>query len=211
MLFQRKKKLKPLDAYNLWARSYSNENNPIKNLSNNLIANWLNDAHDKTVLDAGCGAGELCKMALANGAQRITGVDFSEAMIKEAKKNLANFEFKCLDLAKEKIEGKFDIVICALVLGHIHNLDFALTNLISNLSPNGSLLITDFHPFQSMKGAKRTFTDQRSKKMFEVEHYVHPLEEYFEIVKKTNALVAEWHEPKWQNEPVVFGMKIRNH
>ncbi len=209
MNFFRKKKLAPLDAYNLWADSYSGESNPIKNFSDELIGKWMTEVNGKSVLDAGCGTGKICNLASDRGASRIFGVDLSPAMIKEATKNCLNADFKCLDLSKEKIDGQFDLIVSALVLGHIRNLDFVLTNLLGNLTPNGILLITDFHPFLTLQGARRTFSEKKSGKTFEVEHHLHLFEEYVSCLTKSNACVEEVAEPRWQEQPVVFGMKIR--
>ena len=116
--FRGKNKLNPLEGYNRWANSYFDESNPIKKYSDELIAKWLVDIRGKTVLDAGCGAGALCKLANEKGAVKIVGTDFSSTMIEEAKKNCPNAEFKVVDLSHEKIMGNFDFVICSLVLGH---------------------------------------------------------------------------------------------
>jgi malonyl-CoA O-methyltransferase len=209
MNFGKIKKLNPLEGYNRWAQSYAHESNPIKKYSDELIQNWLVDVKGKSVLDVGCGAGWLCALAKQKGASKIVGTDFSQAMVDEAKKKVRDVELKCVDLSKEGIEGVFDFVVCSLVLGHISNLDFALNNLINNLSPDGVLLITDFHPFQTLKGAKRTFNDEKTKRKFEVEHHLHLFEKYFTIASKSRAHVDELMEPCWKGEPVVFGMKIR--
>jgi malonyl-CoA O-methyltransferase len=207
--FNKEKKLNPLEAYNLWARSYGNESNPIKNLSDELITKWITDIEGKTVLDAGCGVGKVCQLATVLGAKQITGIDFSLPMVEEARKNCPNAEIKQLDLSTMKAKGHFDYVICALVLGHISNLDFTLPNLIDNLSSDGVLLITDFHPFLTLQGDRRTFTEKNSKRVYEVEHYLHMFEEYFKIIKEANANVVELSERLWQGQPVVFGMKIQ--
>ncbi len=207
--FNKEKKLNPLEAYNLWARSYGNESNPIKNLSDELIKNWMTDITGKSVLDVGCGVGKVCQLADLLGASQITGVDFSLPMVEEAKKNSPKAEIKQLDLTITKIKGHYDYVISALVLGHIHNLDFTLPNLIENLSPEGVLLITDFHPYLTLQGGRRTFTEANSKKVFEVDHYLHLFEEYFKIIRDSNADVVDLVERLYQGQPAVFGMKIQ--
>ncbi len=209
--FGKRKTLDPLAAYNRWAPTYFNESNPIKKLSDELIEKWLTDVEGKSFLDVGCGAGRFCKIAFERGASRILGVDLSPAMIEEAKKKCWGAEFKCVDFSNEKIHGQFDVVVCALVLGHIHSLDFVLTNLLDAVSPDGVLMITDFHPFLTLQGARRTFTEKKSGKTFEVEHHLHLFEEYFSCLARSNAYVQELIEPCWQGKPVVFGMKIKKH
>lgn len=208
MFLRKIKKLTPLEGYNLWAQTYAQEENPIKKYSDELVTNWIANLKGKSVLDVGCGTGRFCRLAHQKGAAKIVGTDLSPKMIDEAKRNCEGVEFKVMDLLKEKMEGKFNLVICALVLGHMEDLNFVLTNLVNNLGDGGILLVTDFHPYQTMRGAKRTFKNQKHQPV-EVEHYLHLFEEYFEILSKANAFVDELVEPKWQNEPVVFGMKIR--
>jgi malonyl-CoA O-methyltransferase len=209
MFSRRIKKLNPLEGYNLWAQTYAHEENPIKKYSDDLISNWLVNVNGKSVLDVGCGAGKFCMMARERGANRIVGTDLSPKMIEETKKCIESAELQVLDVSKKKIEGQYDFVICALVLGHISNLEFVLNNLLSNLSTDGILLITDFHPYQTLKGAKRTFKDSKSNQNVEVEHHLHLFEKYFKIISESNAFVEELVEPSWKGEPVVFGMKIR--
>jgi malonyl-CoA O-methyltransferase len=209
--FNKEKKLNPLEGYNLWARSYGNESNPIKNLSDELIKKWMVNVEGKSVLDAGCGVGKVCQLANVLRASQITGVDFSLPMVEEARKNCPKAEIKQLDLSTTKIKGCYEYVICALVLGHIPNLDFALPNLLDNLAPEGILIITDFHPYLTLQGGRRTFTEKNSRKVFEVDHYLHLFEEYFKVIRASNADVMELAERLWQEQPAVFGMKIQKH
>ncbi|MBI1768801.1 MAG: methyltransferase domain-containing protein [Bacteroidetes bacterium] len=204
-----KKKLSPLDGYNRWAKTYSIESNPIKNFSDELIKKWMGDLSGKSFLDAGCGSGKICKLAQEEGAVKILGIDFSPVMIEEAKKNYPDIEFKCHDLSTNKIVGRFDCVICALVLGHLDDLNFVLTNLLNNVSDNGFVVITDFHPYLTLQGKRRTFTEKNSRKTFEIEHHLHLFEEYFSLFAKSNFYIEELVEPTWNEQPVVFGMKLR--
>src|SRR5215510_97079 len=54
---------------------------------------------DAKILDAGCGAGIPITQLLAKHFD-VTGVDFSEAQIELAKKNIPNAKFICEDLTK---------------------------------------------------------------------------------------------------------------
>ena len=209
MFFRKIKQLNPLEGYNLWAKTYANEENPIKNYSDELITNWLKDLKGKAVLDVGCGTGKFCQLAVDRGANRVVGIDLSPNMIETARRNCAGAELKIMDVSKEKIDGHFDVVICGLVLGHISDLSFVLLNLVGSLTPNGTLLITDFHQAQTLKGAKRTFKDEWSKQVIEIKHHLHLIEDYLEILQKGNAIVEEASDRKWQGEPVVYGIKIR--
>jgi malonyl-CoA O-methyltransferase len=202
--FKRIKRLTPLEGYNKWAETYHIEDNPIKRLSNEFIKNELPDLKGKAVLDAGCGTGRFCEIAIAQDAAFVKGIDLSPKMIAEAKKNCPRGEFDTGDLSIKAINEKYDVVICGLVLGHINSLESALTNLVSSLKPNGHLILTDFHPFQTMNNAKRTFFHYG--KTFEVKHTLHPLGKYFELLKKSDINIISLKEPEFNNTPVIFGI-----
>jgi malonyl-CoA O-methyltransferase len=202
--------LSPLEGYNLWASTYHTESNPIKNLSDDFIKKHLPHLKEKSVMDAGCGTGKFCSIAEQQGASKILGLDLSPVMIDVAKTNCRITKFTCGDLSSATLEeNNFDIIICALVLGHIENLTPALDHLLKALKNGGALIITDFHPFLTLLQSKRTFQDQRSGKHFEVRHHLHLFQSYFTILHEHAAVVEMLEEPIFNNTPVIFGMVIR--
>ena len=201
--------LSPLEAYDRWSASYAAEANPIKNLSDTLVEKFLPDLANKNILDAGCGTGKFCSLAEQKHAAKIVGLDLSSKMIAHANKQCTKAILTCGDISVTPIETNFyDVIICALVLGHVKELKPPLTNLLNGLKINGLLIITDFHPFLTMMKSKRTFKDQASGKLFEVAHHLHLLDEYFRIVAECNARIDVFEEPLYNGSPVVFGMKI---
>ncbi|MBI2024426.1 class I SAM-dependent methyltransferase [Candidatus Giovannonibacteria bacterium] len=96
----------------------------------------------KTVLDAGCGTGELAHLISKKGAKKVLGIDYSESAINEAKKQYQNKNlfFEKSDL--NNISGKFDVIISLGTLEHLDDPLGALTNLKNKLNPGGHLIIT---------------------------------------------------------------------
>jgi malonyl-CoA O-methyltransferase len=198
--------LSPIDGYDLWASSYSQENNPIKNLSDAFIEKSLPNLSNQAVLDAGCGTGKFCSMAERQQAKKIVGLDLSQVMINTAKENCAHTELICADLTKTQFESDyFDVVICALVLGHIQNLADGLDTLLKAVKKNGIIIITDFHPFLTMNQSKRTFKNSSGKE-FEIIHHLHLFQHYFSSFNKYGFVVLNFEEPLYRNTPVVFGL-----
>jgi len=194
------KVLTPLEGYNLWARTYHSEDNPIKTMSDDFISFELPEKID-SILDAGCGTGKF----LQKDVPFKKGIDLSPAMIEQAKKNCPTATLKCADLSTVVIERDFyDVVVCGLVLGHIENLEPVLQKLSSAVKPHGKLILTDFHPYQSMMNAKRTF--KYENKVFEVKHSLHKLDEYFTILKNSGIEIKTFKEPLFQGKPVIFGI-----
>jgi malonyl-CoA O-methyltransferase len=209
----KKKKIEvvsPLEGYDQWASSYQEESNPIKNLSDSLVEKLLPDLKEKIVLDAGCGTGKFCALAAKNGASKILGIDLSPNMIENARGNCPLATFKCGDLSTISLErNAMDVIICALVLGHIEKLGPALDNLLNGLRSGGLLIITDFHPFLTLIQSKRTFRNPLSGKSFEVRHYLHLFQEYFSCFANNNSFVEVFEEPCYNDVPVVFGIQVR--
>lgn len=205
--WRRIKLLSPREGYDLWAKSYHAEGNPIKETSDNFITKNLPDLRSKSILDAGCGTGKFCAMAAERGASFVKGIDLSPVMIEEAKRNFPTGQFECADLSDVRIEARaYDVVICGLVLGHIEEQKKPLTALIDAIKPGGVLVITDFHPEQTANNAKRTFKDSRSGKTFEVRHTLHSLDEYLSLLKNMGIKITSFEEPLFKGKPVIFGI-----
>jgi malonyl-CoA O-methyltransferase len=204
------KTLSPLEGYNKWASSYKQESNPVKNLSDDLVKKFFPSLTGKHFLDCGCGTGYLCSVASENGAAKIVGIDLSPAMIEVAKQSCPAGEFKCADITSTQFsDSQFDVIVCALVLAHLQDIKVALKNLVTSLKTDGVLIITDFHPYLTMNGAKRTFTDKNSGEKFEVGHYLHHFETYFSFFHQNKMVVEILEEPQYNNSPVIFGLKVR--
>ena len=79
--------------------------------------------HPQRALDFGCGVGRLL-LPLASMCQSVVGVDISESMLKEAKKNLDSKNVKNVSLFQSddqlsQVTGQFDLVHSYIVLQHI--------------------------------------------------------------------------------------------
>ena len=77
----------------------------------------------KQVLDFGCGVGRLV-VALAEIAEHVIGLDVSESMLNEAKRNcesrsIRNVEFLKSDDDLSSLEGKYDLIHSFIVFQHI--------------------------------------------------------------------------------------------
>ena len=95
------------------------------------------------VLDAGCGAGIPISQKLSERFQ-VKGVDFSEAQIELAKKNVPNATFLCEDMAKLDFpENTFDGITSYYAIIHIPREEHQslLANFHRMLKPGGIALL----------------------------------------------------------------------
>ncbi len=97
----------------------------------------------KRVVDFGCGVGRLV-LPFANIVDRVVGIDISDAMLVEARKNcveagLTNAEFIKSDDALSELKGSFDLIHSCLVFQHIpvQRGRLILRNILSHLEPGG--------------------------------------------------------------------------
>ncbi|WP_202552359.1 class I SAM-dependent methyltransferase [Ginsengibacter hankyongi] len=96
----------------------------------------------KSIVDVGCGTGHLLSFLSENFPEsNYSGIDFSEAALLIAKKTLPTAVFKKANIY-EKLNEKFDIVICTEVLEHLTNPDSALLNLLEGLKPGGVCILS---------------------------------------------------------------------
>lgn len=114
----------------------------------NKIYQRIREQEGKTVLDIGFGTGVLTKKLYDDGVS-ITGIDFSEEMIKIAKEkmptaNLIQWDFT-KGLPEELEQETFDFIICTYAIHHLSDdgkVGF-LKLLSRHLNENGEILLGD--------------------------------------------------------------------
>ena len=92
-----------------------------------IIRSLLPNLHGKVVLDIGCGFGDFCRYAAAQGASKIKGIDPSENMIAEAKQNTLEktMEYECIPVELYRPEkNQFDVIVSSVALHYVKDLPF---------------------------------------------------------------------------------------
>ena len=211
MFFRKKDKPEGIsirDGYDQWAEGYPAEQNPIKSASDASVKRMLPDLTGKVLVDAGCGSGYFCHYAEQASAKEVIGIDFSPKMIAQAKKICKYTSFVAGDIENADLKkSSADVILSALVLGHVEKIEPVISKFSGALAADGILIITDFHPFLSLKGQKRTFRFE--KKLYEIQHHVHMLHEYLNLLTQSGLVVEKMEEPVWQGNPVIFALKAK--
>lgn len=112
----------------------------------------------QTVVDVGTGTGFMAA-GLAPFARKVIGVDFSDAMLRVARENIAhvglsNVEFRQGDLEQLPLEDATgDVVVANMALHHAPDPALALREMARVCTPGGYVVITDElnHPFEWFK------------------------------------------------------------
>lgn len=108
------------------------------------IFDALPSLNGQTVLDLGCGVGDLAAEFVARGA-RVIGVDMNEEFLREARsQQLANAEFRAADLRTLPDLGlKADGIWCSFAAAYFPDLPRVLTAWARSLRSGGWITLTE--------------------------------------------------------------------
>src|SRR3989344_6325353 len=140
--------------YNLIAKSYHEaRTNPKTNgwfyneyLEMPTTLKLLGNVKGKKVLDMGCGTGLYARILKKKGAN-IKGIDISEEMIKIAREESPDIEFKIGNINKLPYKDEeFDIVLAALVMEYFSSWSMVLKEVRRVLKDNGLFVFSTGNP-----------------------------------------------------------------
>jgi len=168
-------------GYDRWAEFYDREDNPLVLLEEEQIRPLLGDVSGLNVVDVGCGTGRHAIELAAAGA-KITGVDFSAAMLERAraKPGAESITFLRHDLgaALPLLSGQFDRILCCLVLEHIEDLKMFFAELRRLCRPEGAVVISAMHPAMMLKGVQARFIEPGTGRRIGPRSHPHQVSDY---------------------------------
>lgn len=109
----------------------------------------LPNIKDKSILDLGCGYGEMDKYLKEQGAKYILGTDISKHMIEIAnnENKIDGVEYQIIPMEEiYKLDKKFDIVISSLAFHYIKDYQKLIEDIYNILNEDGILLFSQEHP-----------------------------------------------------------------
>jgi 2-polyprenyl-3-methyl-5-hydroxy-6-metoxy-1,4-benzoquinol methylase len=150
-----------------------------------------------SIVDIGCGTGDLIEFISKNTRAMCTGIDLSSKIIEILnQKKRMNLVYAVGDI-EMGIEELFDIVICVDVLYFVENIEDALENLIHIINPDGICIIyyTDHHLLKNNEPII-----ERHLKSMKVEYSVSDITAHEEISWKSSLNAIEKFESEFTNE-----------
>ena len=127
------------------------------------IRSLLPDLKGKFILDIGCGFGDFCRYAAAQGVAKIKGIDPSVNMIEDAKTHTSekNIEYECIPVELySPEEGQFDVIISSVVFHYVKDFVTLINKIYSWLKPNGNLVFSVEHPICTANPHARNGEDE---------------------------------------------------
>jgi demethylmenaquinone methyltransferase/2-methoxy-6-polyprenyl-1,4-benzoquinol methylase len=96
------------------------------------------------LLEVGCGTGQITGWLVEQvHPAEVVAVDFSDAMLTQAKAKGVEAEFRRADVCSDSLgEGCFDVILCFHSFPHFRDQAAALANLARALAPGGRFLVT---------------------------------------------------------------------
>src|SRR6267143_1256863 len=131
-----------------------------RNLRDNLVALHENvvqpmlpeivpSVDGKRVVDLGCGEGFFCRLACAEGAAHVIGIDPSEKMLAVARERTNDERITYVKAFAEDAEvepGGIDVVVSILALHYIADFDSVVASVRDWLAPGGQFVMIVEHP-----------------------------------------------------------------
>jgi malonyl-CoA O-methyltransferase len=185
------------DGYDRWAEIYDEEDNPLIVLEEPRVTELLGEVRGLRIADIGCGTGRHALRLAAAGAI-VTGVDFSEVMLKRARDkpgaHLIRFEQHDLGEALPFETASFDRVLCCLVAEHMEDLSGFFRELNRVCRSSGFLVMTAMHPAMMLRGVQARFRDPRTGREVRPRSRAHQVSDYVMAVARSGLILEAMSE-----------------
>jgi len=191
--------------YNQWAATYDGVINKTRDADAVALQTVLATLPLNKVLEVGCGTGKNT-VWLAQKDNRVTAMDFSEAMLQKAKAKVDN---ELVTFVQADIKQKwpfernaFDWVTCNLVLEHVQDLKPVIKEAARVLKSGGYLFVSELHPYKQYGGSKARFDTTQGTQVLEC--YVHHTSDYFAAAAEANLhclRLDEWFDDAARDKP----------
>lgn len=171
------------ETYTRWSETYDIDPNRTRDLDAEVTREWLGGRRFRSILEIGCGTGKNTEF-LATLAERVTAIDFSAGMLRQAKAKAesrgfaGNVEFATVDVTQSWpfAAAQIDLLVCNLVLEHVADLRFIFAEAARCLSAGGEFFLCELHPFRQYEGTVANFS--REGETTAVAAFVHHLSEF---------------------------------
>ncbi len=161
------------------------------------LVNRIDIKNPRSIIDIGSGPGTSTEILAARWPEaRITGIDSSEAMIREARAKYPGIEWRLADAASYHTSERFDIVFANAVIHWIPNHKELLPHLFGMTTEHGALavqmpLTAEMKMAELIENAFRTVVRESDFDINSVIHY-HPVPFYLNALGSLSNRFNAW-------------------
>jgi 2-polyprenyl-3-methyl-5-hydroxy-6-metoxy-1,4-benzoquinol methylase len=136
-----------VERFEKLAKEWDNNPRRVENASKiaNAISKYINIDNSMEMLDYGTGTG-LLALNFVDRVKSLYAFDSSKEMLKvldEKSKDIKNLYTKQHNIEKDELEGKFDIIVSAMMLHHLKNPKIFIDKTFKSLKSGSYLCIAD--------------------------------------------------------------------
>ena len=184
-----------LGGYPRWSQTYDNPGNPLVQLEQPVVWSILEAISPGVALDAACGTGRHARHLVELG-HGVVGVDASPEMLARARESLPEAVLREGDLNSLPLESaSVDVVVSALGVEHVEDLDQAIRELSRVLRTGGRMVLSDLHPAAVALGGVAYFQDAGGGAGV-VRGYGHLHGDYLRAFKQAGLVIRQVLEPR---------------
>ena len=212
------------NAYNKWAETYDDWNNPHIIMEHNIVLKLVNPKKWEKILDAWCWTWKYT-IEFYNLWAIPTWCDFSQEMLNKAKSKNNKINYNIIDLSKvlPYKNEEFDKINCSQVLKHIEDIDITISEFFRILKKWWTLTFSVTHPDRSKEMYR--FNKQINFNLsLESDIFHHRFFDYIETINKSwfkinkinqislnddvKELIQEddYNNMKWRPEIIIFNL-----
>lgn len=109
-----------------------------------LVLDALSKVHFASLLDVGCGSGELLSTIARRhpAVATLAGVDLAPSQVAKNKARFPTMDFHALNVQVAALDQTFDCVVCSEVIEHLDDQGAAMDHLAAMVAKGGTLVVT---------------------------------------------------------------------
>ena len=153
--------------------------------------------------------GAVSLACLARDGHDVIGVDITPAMLDIAREKVPTADFRSGALEALPVDDRsVDVVVCALALTHVIDLDPVAAEFARVLRPGGRVVLSDLHPTANLFGGAANFKETPDSASYSyVQNRVHHVSDYLRAFRRAGLEVLDCVEVT-QSEEIVASIHL---